>query len=494
MTKTGKAKVSSSCPIKYRYGITGFVELQNDTATKYSEFDQMYWLKELAVLLHIWPYRTDNIIKYQSGRVIQKECPNDKHLKKYYESTFIRYKRTLQETHFYRDTEIIQFMLDMTSALSFLHRKNIVHRDIKPVNIMLTKTGRTILLDFSHAHKMYTPLNKLDKYVVTYCYRAPEVFEYQKKRGTLYTNKIDVFSLGIVLLDILTHCNFAEYYISEVKSEDNMVDEKIYRNLIKDEGAFMSHLEVYFNENKKKFKYLDTYWGWITSMIAYAPENRISAAAMYEKVLAFAIDNDIEFVEPINGLLERQMPDLQMPNLEIHYPLYQKCIAYAEEIKHKNYMVFDLKDIYALIALMLTKKDINIINYRTFIGAVCIIFETVVYDNHSEMDTYGELDNDVVKDTIVYILQKYNQHLFGINRIFYYGEKDLEGYDECGAESNTEEIDDTIHIKYLKSDGSSDGNVMTQQDIEQSIKGPIEPPYCNTVEMDDTLEQIVVRC
>ncbi len=65
----------------YKYGITGFVELHQNTATKYSEFDQMYWLKELSILLYTWAFKTENIIKYHAGCIKHKECPNDKHLK-----------------------------------------------------------------------------------------------------------------------------------------------------------------------------------------------------------------------------------------------------------------------------------------------------------------------------------------------------------------------------------------------------------------------------
>ncbi len=414
----------SSDKIKYRYGITGFVELQGTTATKYSEFDQLYWLKELIVLLYIWPYQTDNIIKYNTGCVACKECPTDKYPKKYYKSVFTRYPETLYDIHLYRDAEVIQMLLDITSALKFLHSHGIMHRDIKPSNIAIDENGRAILLDFSHSHKLYTPLTKLDKHVVTYCYRAPEVFKYAKKQGSVYDSKIDIYSIGMILIEVLTKCSFAEHYVLCVAETEDVekIRELCYRKLILKPEEFASTVETYFNENVRKFEHIKTYWSWIKAMIAYDPADRISADAMYQQIIKFAQDNEIEYVEPVNGTLVKQMPQLRMPHIEINEELYTKCTKYAEMIKHNNYMLFDLLDTYAMIALLITYKDITHFNYRDYIAALCIMYETTIYDNITDIEDYGDLNTEGVKTAMVMILQKYNQQLFGVNRIFYYGE------------------------------------------------------------------------
>ena len=410
--------MASNAKIIYKYGVTGFVELCKDKATKYSEFYKLYWLKELAILLYTWSFKTENVIKYQAGCIKHKECPNDKYLKKYYESVFDRYPNTIQDIRFYRDAEIVQFLLDMSSALSFLHAHDITHRDIKPSNIAIDKSGRSVLLDFSHAHKMYIPLKKISKHVVTYCYRAPEVFRYQRDGKQMYNEKIDVYSLGMVLLELLTGCNFAEHYVHNVKDMD--AGEKIYKKLIKQKEVFANTVTAYFNEHKRIFQYNNKYWELIINMIEHDPDSRPSAAVIYEQVKEFADRNKIHYVEPVNGVLEKRMPDLSIPMLDKNNALYNRCITYAVEIKHINTMEFAIENIHDIIGALIVNGDITEYNYRDVVGALAIIIETVLYDIVDEMDTYGELDNTNVKDAIVLILQKYNYHLFSLGKVFRY--------------------------------------------------------------------------
>ena len=410
----------ASNKIVYKYGVTGFVELHQTTAIKYSEFDQLYWLKELSILLYTWAFSNDNIIKYQSGCIKHKECPTDKHTKKYYESVFDRYPNTIHDIKFYRDAEIIQFLLDITSALTFLHGHSISHRDIKPSNIAIDKSGRSVLIDFSHAHKMYIPLKKLDKQVVTYCYRAPEVFRYHANGQQMYTDKIDMYSLGMVLIELLTGSSFAEHYVHEIDASNHKVGEHLYKKLIKNCNEFARVITLYFNEHKRKFQYLNKYWEWITAMLEYNPESRISASELYARVKDFANINNINYIEPINGVLDKQLPELPVNFIEKNEALYNKCIIYAGEIKNINYMEFDISNICEIVGMMIMNGDIIEFNYRDLVGALAIIIDTVIYDMVGNMDTYGELDNNNVKNAMVLILQKYNLHLFSYNKVFKY--------------------------------------------------------------------------
>jgi serine/threonine-protein kinase len=95
--------------------------------------------------------------------------------------------------------EIIEHVL---SALVYAHRAGIIHRDIKPENIMITADGRAKLGDFGLARAVSTG-NTLtaDANVLmgTVAYLAPE----QVQRG-IADAKSDIYSLGIVLFEMLT--------------------------------------------------------------------------------------------------------------------------------------------------------------------------------------------------------------------------------------------------------------------------------------------------
>ncbi len=413
--------MASKSHVTYKYGITGFVELHKNIVKKYSEFDQLYWLKEYAVLLYLWTYRTDNIIKYQSGSILHKTDPLSGINKKYNEMILKRYPSTLHERRLYRDNEIIQFLLDMTSAMKFLNSKNISHRDIKPSNIAISDSGRFILIDFSHAHKMEFPLGKLDAQVVTYYYRSPEVFTYQITGENQYDASIDMWALGMVLMEILTGTPFAAYYTEAIKDHDK--SERLYGMFLQDaKKSFGTIKEVYFAK-KRGFVYGNKYWGWLSKMLAHEPERRITFEELYNLVIEFALSHKIQSIEPVNGVVEVKMPTLEAVNnlqTDDQKRLYVECIQHLKDIRKQHKMLFDVNRINRVVQYLICQGDITNDNYQYMLAGLAIIVETVLFDGVTDFDNYGDLDNSMVKDAIVLIMQKYDQHLFGANRIFTY--------------------------------------------------------------------------
>eukprot|EP00434_Breviolum_minutum_P020318 symbB.v1.2.017920.t1/scaffold1409.1/size120616/5 len=77
----------------------------------------------------------------------------------------------------------------LCSALAFLHRVKILHRDVKPANIFLSKTNDAVLGDFSIAKVLSVATTNTQ--IGTPGYKAPEVW-----LGHRYGAKSDIFSLG----------------------------------------------------------------------------------------------------------------------------------------------------------------------------------------------------------------------------------------------------------------------------------------------------------
>ena len=98
----------------------------------------------------------------------------------------------------YNDAQIIQMMYSILDALSYLASKGIMHRDLKPDNILLSKEGKIKIVDFGLA----TYISESD-YIFKKCgtpgYIAPEVFDYDHKvPNTAYDASCDVFSAGCI--------------------------------------------------------------------------------------------------------------------------------------------------------------------------------------------------------------------------------------------------------------------------------------------------------
>lgn len=88
---------------------------------------------------------------------------------------------------------------DIALAVGMLWAKRIVHRDIKPSNIMITSTGRAVLIDLGLArHLDLSPLTSVGKTWGTEGYLSPE-----QAKGFLLSCKSDIFALGIVLQESL---------------------------------------------------------------------------------------------------------------------------------------------------------------------------------------------------------------------------------------------------------------------------------------------------
>ncbi len=95
--------------------------------------------------------------------------------------------------------ETENIVAQIASALAYLHKKEIIHRDIKPQNFKLQHDGTVKMLDFGIAKHKYSPRLTQTGFVVgTMEYLAPEQFQQQEEM------KSDVWALAVMTYELLT--------------------------------------------------------------------------------------------------------------------------------------------------------------------------------------------------------------------------------------------------------------------------------------------------
>jgi serine/threonine-protein kinase len=97
--------------------------------------------------------------------------------------------------------EIVGYTSQILRALGEAHRNNIIHRDIKPQNIMLMPNGKVKMMDFGVAKRPdVTTLTATDKAVGTVYYMSPEQAAGKKDIDT----RSDIYSLGAMMFELAT--------------------------------------------------------------------------------------------------------------------------------------------------------------------------------------------------------------------------------------------------------------------------------------------------
>ncbi|KAK4883458.1 hypothetical protein RN001_006777 [Aquatica leii] len=103
------------------------------------------------------------------------------------------------EKHMSEDL-IKSFLKQLLEGIGYLHMHRILHRDLKPQNILLDKEGHIKLADFGLSRSFSLPTRTYTHEVVTLWYRAPELL----LGSRVYCTAIDIWSIGCILAEMIT--------------------------------------------------------------------------------------------------------------------------------------------------------------------------------------------------------------------------------------------------------------------------------------------------
>lgn len=91
--------------------------------------------------------------------------------------------------------DVVRIVSQIGDALAYAHAHGVIHRDVKPSNILLTESGRVLLTDFGIA----APHNAANLGGGTQGYMPPE-----QRAGKPVDGRADIFALGVILYELLT--------------------------------------------------------------------------------------------------------------------------------------------------------------------------------------------------------------------------------------------------------------------------------------------------
>ncbi|KAI9336460.1 serine/threonine-protein kinase pef1 [Pilaira anomala] len=118
----------------------------------------------------------------------------DQDLKKFMDTT-------ARSTHGALDTATIKsFLFQLLKGIAYCHENRVLHRDLKPQNLLINKHGELKLGDFGLARAFGIPVNTFSNEVVTLWYRAPDVL----LGSRMYSTSIDIWSAGCIMAEMYT--------------------------------------------------------------------------------------------------------------------------------------------------------------------------------------------------------------------------------------------------------------------------------------------------
>lgn len=424
-------------------GTTGFV-ICDEKASKFMLFNEMSWLRELIVGWTLTRYDMSNIaniIDLSFERSLNLANVKDTAPHIFTKVTYNRYQYSLDEIEYCEDNDVCRLSLSIISTINLLHKQGIWHRDIKPQNIMVNE-NRIHIIDYSHSIRMYKNNISLDTNMVTFTYRAPEIFHFAKYGNSMcklyvndfpvvYNEKVDVWAFGVVLFDLLCRKTLGQLVVEYYKRfqsflqkndkvtsnnkyecrcgqlignsisihglelnmfnnlECNISDYEIIMGefLLQERKEYLSDIKKLFYKYKKpNFHDYDFYWS-LLEKIFISPAFRVSANDLQYMLLDHARGKKIDITLPYcnNKNIDFTMDELIKLDTvkttdELYIMIMDLFIKFTDMFNFQSIVDVSLAEV--CIKYLVYFNYIQLFNINNTALALYVIFISHVFDIH----------------------------------------------------------------------------------------------------------------
>lgn len=321
---------------------------------------------------------------------------------------------TLQEhlkQHDLKSSELHKIVLELASAIGYIHSKQILHRDIKPENVMITRIGKHLkLIDFglsdSDAHAL------LKSAVGTQKYCSPE-----QKRGDIIDERTDIYSFGVLLgeiIKVVTKWHFLQRRVYSIVANKctNLLKEDRY----KDMNEVVSAIKI---QTKTNFALLLVFFGLLFGVTYFSLSSHFISNSIKRRPSKQVVVRDhskpqlvvSNVTKPtkkiVESVVELPKPVLK-PNLELSFEIKAQIIGaklcaeylkkYPNEASTQEGILAAAYFFDSLRVLTFEKKDalLNSIPNNDALRTKCLnAFNAEMFDC---MQVYGKLYSNAVKN------------------------------------------------------------------------------------------------
>lgn len=149
-------------------------------------------IREISLLKEL---RHDNIVK------LLDVCHSEHRLTLVFEYLELDLKKYLDRESGDIDAATIQhFLRDLLKGVQYCHQRHVLHRDLKPQNLLISREKELKLGDFGLGRAFGIPVKKFTHEVVTLWYRSPDVL----LGSTQYGTPVDIWSVGCIFSEMAT--------------------------------------------------------------------------------------------------------------------------------------------------------------------------------------------------------------------------------------------------------------------------------------------------
>ncbi len=304
-------------------------------------------------------------------------------------------------------------IIKTAKALEFTHTRGIIHRDVKPSNILIKTNGEPVLIDYGLSRDFHqTSMTMTGEYLGTPVYSSPEqLFGDQSE----VDQQSDVYSLGMTfcelltgqlpysgknLLDVLTNIKTVEPTITDTVCGE--IKEVLLKSISKAKGQRyksanefirdLSNVKIISDANTKPLRSAKPRP--LSGILAVVFMILVSLVGLVTIIYRSATNEEVQ-----KG--PKTSPHTEIPNVKDYLEsesalmnLYRNCISSGEDVQLRKTIANNLNamgktrmGVFSMIGG--DRRDVCIL------GGQVILFKTGYHGNHTEIDLTGLKDSDI---------------------------------------------------------------------------------------------------